>query len=497
MMSFDDYARHDGLGLADLVRRGEVSAVELLDAAAERTEAVEPALGAVVRRRFERAREEAQRVDRNAPFAGVPFLVKDLLATLQGEPTGAGNRLLQRVPMPRDSELVRRWRAAGLVIAGRTATPEFGLLPVTEPQVHGPARNPWSPGHTPGGSSGGSAAAVAARIVPLASGGDGGGSIRMPASCCGLFGLKPTRGLMPTGPDAGEHWRGFVSEHVITRSVRDSAAALDATAGSDPGAPCAAPPRPGSFLAELGREPGRLRIAFSDRPLFGQGPVHPDCSTAMREAAALLAALGHHVEEATPSLDAQACALDFMTVVAVETRVSIEQAARLAGVVPKAEGFEAETWAVGLLGRAISAPEYSAAVARLQLAARQVAPFFEAHDLLLTPTLAAPPLPLGALAASAAERGAIAVVNALGAGGLLRALKVIEPMAAKTFAFMPYTPLFNVTGQPAMSVPLHWNAQGLPVGVQLVGRFGDDALLLRLAAQLEAARPWAARRPPL
>jgi amidase len=217
----------------------------------------------------------------------------------------------------------------------------------------------------------------------------------------------------------------------------------------------------------------------------------------MRRAAGLLATFGHELAEAAPPVDAQACALDFMTIVAVETRVSIEQAARLAGVAPKADGFEAETWAVGLLGRAISAPEYSAAIARLQLAARQVALFFEQHDLLLTPTLAAPPLPIGALAPSAAERGAIAVVNALGAGGLLRALKVIEPMAAKTFAFMPYTALFNVTGQPAMSVPLHWNAEGLPVGVQFVGRFGEDALLLRLAAQLEAELPWFDRVPSL
>lgn len=496
MISFDDYARHDGVGLAALVRRGEVSPGELLDAAAARIEALNPALGAVVRTRFERARVEARLVDRDAPLAGVPFLVKDLLSTLQGEPTGAGCRVLQRVPMPRDNELVRRWRAGGLVIAGRTATPEFGLLPVTEPQVHGPARNPWARDRTPGGSSGGSAAAVAARMVPLASGGDGGGSIRMPASCCGLFGFKPTRGLTPAGPDASEHWRGFAIEHVITRSVRDSAAALDATAGSDPGAPCTAPPRPDSFLRALGQPPGRLRIGFSDRPLFGQGAVHPDCSQAMREAARLLEALGHEVVEVGPEVDARACALDFMTVVAVETRASIEQAARQAGVPPRADGFEAETWAVGLLGRAIPASEYSAALTRLQMTARQVAPFFERHDLLLTPTLAAPPLPLGALAASAAERGAMAVVNALGAGGLLRALKIIEPMAAKTFAFMPYTPLFNVTGQPAMSLPLHWNAEGLPVGVQLAGRFGDDALLLRLAAQIELACPWADRLPP-
>ena len=253
MIGFEEYARHDALGLAALVRRGDLSPSDLLEAALARLDAVNPALGAVVRDRRERARIEAGAfADHDAPLAGVPFLVKDLLATLAGEPTGCGNRLLQNLPMPRDSETVRRWRAAGLVIAGRTATPEFGLHPVTEPKLHGPARNPWDPDRTPGGSSGGSAAAVAARIVPMASGGDGGGSIRIPASCCGLFGFKPSRGMTPTGPDAGEHWHGYAIEHVLTRTVRDSAAALDATAGPRrrgplrrPDATCQLPGRPG------------------------------------------------------------------------------------------------------------------------------------------------------------------------------------------------------------------------------------------------------------
>jgi amidase len=495
MISFDEYARHDALGLAGLVRHGEVSPRELLEAALARLDAVNPALGAVVRDRRERARTEADNVNPAPPLAGVPFLVKDLLATLAGEPTGCGNRLLQGLPMPHDSEMVRRWRAAGLVIAGRTATPEFGLHPVTEPKLHGPARNPWDPNRTPGGSSGGSAAAVAARIVPMASGGDGGGSIRIPASCCGLFGFKPSRGMTPSGPDMGELWHGYAIEHVISRSVRDSAASLDATAGTDAGAPYAAPARPASFLTDLGRQPPRLRVAFTDRPLFGHGSVHPDASAAMRRAAALLESLGHHVEEAPPPVDAHACSLDFMTVVAAQMRATVEQAAAVAGVTPRAADFEPATWTVSLLGRALGAPAYIAAVTRLQLATRRLAPFFDTWDLLLTPTLAQPPVALGALDPSAAEQRLMAGINALGAGWLLKALNVVEPLAMKTFDFMPYTALFNVTGQPAMSVPLHWNDAGLPIGVQLAGRFGDDALLLRVAAQLEAAQPWFDRVP--
>jgi amidase len=290
-------------------------------------------------------------------------------------------------------------------------------------------------------------------------------------------------------------WHGFVIEHVISRSVRDSAAALDATAGADPGAPYGAPGQGGGFLEALDQPPGRLRIAFTDRPLLGSGRVHADCSAAVRHAAGLLERLGHHVEEAVPPVDASGSARDFVLVVAAEARALIEKATRWAGAPLRADGFEPVTWALGLLGRATPAPEYIAAVERLQLAGRRLAPFFASWDLLLTPTLAAPPVGLGELEPAAAERGLLALVNATGAGRLLRMPQVLEPMAAKTFEFAPYTALFNATGQPAMSVPLFWNAEGLPVGVQLAGRLGDDALLLRLAAQLETAQPWFARAP--
>ena len=496
MIPFEDYVRHDGLGLAALVRSGEVSPGELLETAIARIEAHNPALNAVIRTRYDAARSEAAQVDRAAPFAGVPFLVKDLVATIGGEPTGNGNRLLASLPMPRDSELVRRFRAAGVLIAGRSNTPEFGLTPYTEPRAFGPTRNPWSMAHSPGGSSGGSAAAIASGMVPLASGGDGGGSIRIPASCCGLFGFKPSRGLTPTGPEFGELWHGFAIEHVLSRSVRDSAAMLDATAGEDAGAPYAAPSRERPYLAEASAEPGRLRIAFTHQPLFGHGSVHPDCIEALKASARLLESLGHHIEEAAPPVDADALALAFVTVLAGETRAEIEHVARVLGRKPRAADFEPATYSLGLLGKSISAAASAAASQQLQLAARAMAPFFERYDVLMTPTLGAPPALIGSLQPSRAEARLMRIVNALDAGWLLDKLGVIKPLAAKTFDYIPFTPLFNATGQPAMSAPLHWNVAGLPIGTQFVAPLGADALLFRLAGQLERATPWFQRRPP-
>ena len=494
-MRFDEYTRHDAVALAGLVRRGEVSPAELVEAAIARIDAHDTTLNAVVRKRYGLARDEAGRVDRDAPLAGVPFLVKDLIATIAGEPTGNGNRLLATRVMPRDSELVRRYRAAGLVIVGRTNTPEFGLVPYTEPVLYGPTRNPWSLEHSPGGSSGGSAAAVAARYVPMASGGDGGGSIRIPASCCGLFGLKPSRGMTPSGPEFGELWRGFAVEHAISRSVRDSAALLDATAGADPGAPYAAPQRARPFVDEVRTEPGCLRIAFTANPLFG-AQVHGDCIAGLHNTAALLESLGHHVEEATPPVDGPACALAFVTVLAAELRAEIEAVAAMFGRPPQAEDFEVASYCMGLLGKSLGAAEYAGAARTLQLAARRIAPFFEQYDVLLTPTLGAPPARTGALQPTAAELRLMRVVNAFGAGRLLKARGIVQRLADKTFDYIPFTPLFNATGQPAMSVPLHWNAAGLPVGMQFVARLGDEAMLFRLAGQLEQARPWFDRLAP-
>ncbi len=497
MTGFDDYERYDALGLAALVRAGEVQPAELLEAAIARIEARNPALNAVIVPMYEQARAALATLP-DGPLRGVPMLLKDLLATVQGVPTGYGNRLLRHIGATHDSELVRRLRAAGVLLLGKTNTPEFGLTPYTEPETFGPTRNPWDLTRSPGGSSGGSAAAVAAGMVPIASGGDGGGSIRIPASCCGLFGLKVSRGRTPTGPDFGELWHGFANEHALTRSVRDSAALLDATAGEDAGAPHAAPRAPASFLHEAGCEPGRLRVAFTARPLFGpaSAAVHDDCRVGLARTVALLGELGHETVEEAPQVDGEACAHAFVTILAAETRAAIEAAAQLAGRRTSPADFEAASYALGLLGRATPASEYANAANLLQVAARGVARFFERYDVLLTPTLAAPPIRIGALQPVGAERAAMRIVNALGAGWLLRRAGTAQALASKTFAWMPYTPLFNATGQPAMSVPLHWNDAGLPIGMHFVGRFGDEATLLRLAGQLERARPWAQRRPP-
>ena len=444
---------------------------------------------------YDRARATIASGTPAGPFGGVPFLLKDLLAMYAGVPTSSGNRLLRDIPARDDSEIVRRYRDAGLVILGKTNTPEFGLVPYTESEALGIARNPWDHARTPGGSSGGSAAAVAARMVPMAGGGDGGGSIRIPASCCGVFGFKPSRGSTPTGPTFGEFWRGFVVEHVITRSVRDSAAMLDAIGGADAGAPYVAPPRERPLLREVDTEPGRLRIAFSATPFLGR-EVHDDCRRALDDAVRLLVELGHEVTEATPELDGEAFAVAFVTVVAAEARADIEMTAALAGRAPHRDDFEPATWGLGLLGKATSASAYAMAVRSMQMSARSVGRFLETHDVVLTPTLASPPPLIGALQPSTAELRLMKTIARLHAGWLLGALDVVKPLAAKTLAFIPYTPVFNVTGQPAMSVPLYWNDAGLPIGVHFAARLGADAQLFRLAAQLERARPWFHRAPP-
>ncbi|OGL02441.1 MAG: amidase [Candidatus Rokubacteria bacterium RIFCSPHIGHO2_12_FULL_73_22] len=494
MSAFAEYAEHDGLGLAELVRNKEVTPSELLEAARARIEAGNPTINAVVHRMYDQARAAVAGGLPDGPFRGVPFLLKDLGAKYAGVPTGAGNRLLRDIPAPLDSEIVRRYKAAGVVILGKTNTPEFGLVPFTEPAVAGPTRNPWDLGRTPGGSSGGSAAAVAARMVPLAGGGDGGGSIRIPASCCGVFGLKPTRGRTPTGPDTGEVWRGFAQEHVLTRSVRDSAAMLDAIAGADVGAPYAAPPQARSFLAEVGTEPGRLRVAFTAQPFLGHA-VHDDCVQGLEDTVRLLRELGHTVVEATPRIEREAFAVAFLTIVVAEARAEIEWAAGQARRAPAPGDFEPATWGLGLLGRALSASDYANASRYLQRVAREIGSFFERHDVLLTPTLSAPPVPIGSLQPSRAERAVLGVLGRLHAGWALRAMGMIRQLAGQVFDFIPFTPVFNVTGQPAMSVPLCWNAAGLPIGMHVVGRFGDEATLFRLAGQLERARPWRARAP--
>ena len=496
MLSDADYLRHDATGLAELVRRGEVSPLELVDTAIARIERLNPELNAVIHRMDSVARRTAQEPLREGPFRGVPFLVKDLLAMVQGEPFQCGSAFLRGVLAPHDSELVRRYRRTGVVLLGKTNTPEFGLTPVTEPAAFGPTLNPWDPSRSSGGSSGGSAAAVASGMVPIASGGDGGGSIRIPASCCGIFGLKPTRARVPMGPDFGEIWQGAVVEHVLTRSVRDSAAMLDAIAGPDPGAPYVAPARERPFLDELAREPGPLRIAFTARPWLGS-TVHPDCIAALQDAARLLESLGHTVEEASPELDGPSFARAFLTMICTELAGDLREAERAVGRRARPRDLEPATWALALLGRTLPAADLTAALRLLQRTGRRVAPFFARYDLLVTPTVSAPPLRSGALQPTARERRLLQLLGGMQSGTLLRWAGVLEQTAAKVFEWIPWTPVINATGQPAMSLPLYWNAEGLPIGVHVIARFGDEATLFRLAAQLERARPWFDRLPPL
>jgi amidase len=465
----------DAAAQAALVRKREVSALELVDAAIERIERLNPAVNAVVTPMYEEARAVAGGPLPDGPFAGVPFLLKDILAAYAGVPMSFGCRLLRGFVPPSDSELVVRLKAAGLVVVGKTNVPEFGLLPTTEPKLFGPCRNPWDPGRTTGGSSGGSAAAVASGMVPMAHANDGGGSIRIPASCCGLFGLKPTRARNPLGPRFGDIMGGIICEHAVTRSVRDSAALLDATSGPDLGDPYWAPPPARPFAQEVGAPPGRLRIAFATRAATGVS-VHPDCVRAVEEAGRLCAQLGHEVAEASPDIDVEAMNHGFAILWSSGCAANIEAIARITGQPQKPDAYEPLTWALYEMGRRHSASDYLLALQTLQKVSRDVARLFLDHDVWLTPTLAEPPVPLGTFDSPP--------------GDPLHGL-------SRSASFVPFTPICNITGQPAMSVPLFWNGEGLPVGVHFVGRFGDEATLFRLAAQLEEARPWAGRRPRL
>lgn len=465
----------DATSQAEMVRRKELKPIELVDAAIERIERVNPAINAVITPMFDEARAAANGTLPDGPFSGVPFLLKDLLASYAGVRMASGSAFLRDFVPDHDSELVSRYKRAGLVIVGKTNTPEYGIMPTTEPTFFGPSRNPWDTTRATGGSSGGSAAAVASGMVPFAHGNDGGGSIRIPASCCGLFGLKPTRARNPLGPDFGDMFSGLVAEHALTRSVRDSAALLDATSGAEPGDPYWAPPPSRPFLNEVGADPGKLRIAFTTVAPSGS-PLHPDCVKAVNDAVTLCSNLGHEVTEAAPAVNGEMLVPMFMTLWSAGCTWTIDSMALYTQQEAKAEHFEPQTWALYQMGRQQTGSSYLLALQWLQRTSRDVARFMADYDVWLTPTLGEPPLPLGSFDATPED-----------------------PMAGmrKAAQFVPFTPICNATGQPAMSVPLFWNDEGLPIGTHFVGRFGDEATLFRLAAQLEGARPWGDRRPPI
>lgn len=470
-----DYENYDALGLAELVKRGETSAEALLEAAISRTEVRDGAIGAIVIRMFDEARKAIAAGVPTGPFEGVPFLLKDLHLAWPGVTLSNGSKLFADYVPEIESELVARYRRAGLVVFGKTHSPEYGLTTSSESRLYGQTKNPWNLGHTAGGSSGGASAAVAAGIVPLANASDGGGSIRIPAACCGLFGMKPTRGRTPLGPNSGEGWAGMSAVHAVGRSVRDSAALLDATAGPDLGAPYAAQPPARPFLDDVSRAPGKLRIAIQRAAWNGIEP-HADCVAALEDAAALCKELGHEVVEAPFAVDPAVLAPATLTILSASTRAMMEQRAETLGRPLNEDDVEPGTWALASLSQKHGSTDYVRAVQTIHATGRALAGHLESYDVVLSPTMAVPPHPLGLLSLSNPDRTAqgVAVLQTVG-----------------------YTQLANATGHPAMSVPLFWGDAGLPIGIQFMGRMNDEGLLYRLAGQLETARPWFDRRPAL
>lgn len=475
MKGFAEFEAYDALGLAELVRRKAVSPAELLEAAIARVEARNGAVNAVTMPLYDRARTAIADGLPAGPFTGVPFLMKDLTASIAGVHMTRSSRFFADTPPPvADSEHVARLRRAGLVIFGRTNTCELGLSLTCEPQLHGPTRNPWDLTRISGGSSGGAAAAVAARMLPLAHATDGFGSIRAPAACCGLVGLKPTRGRNTMAPYAGEGLAGCSVEHAVSLSVRDSAALLDATAGAGPGDPYAAAPPARPFLREVGAAPGRLRIAWTAAAPNG-APVEAEPLRVLRETARLCADLGHQVEEANPTVDGAAVVPTFLTLIVANTAVNLGSHPT-AGRTARPDEVEKVTYATGQKGERITAADYVRATQTAHRLGRQMAAFHAGWDVLLTPGLAMVPPRLG---------------------WIDMMLDDVDEYWRRVFTFSPFTVWFNLTGQPAMMLPLGTSPEGLPVAVQCVARYGDEATLFRLAAQLEAARPWIGRRPPI
>ena len=471
----DDTTWLDATAQADLVRRGEASPRELTEAAIARIEAVNPKLDAVIRTRFDAARQEAEGPLPDSPFRGVPILFKDLGSMVAGEPMAFGLGPLRDLAFPVTSYLAEQFLAAGFIPLGRTNVPELGTTVTTEARSFPAARNPWDLGHSTGGSSGGSAAAVAAGMVAVAHASDGGGSIRIPASECGVVGLKPTRGRVSQGPVVGEAWAGGVIDGAVTRTVRDAAGVLDVISAPMPGDPYYAPPLPRPLVREVGADPGRLRIGVLDRPGAEGFLDDPQCRAAVASAARLLESLGHHIEQSAPAAMFESELPDhFNTIIAADTEATMQAFEMLLGRPIGEDEIEPRNVAYRRAGKALDAVTYLGSRAWLGMWSRRMADWWNDHDLLVTPTVGAPPPELGWFtAAGPAEEG------------------------TRIASFIPYTAQFNLTGQPAVSLPLHWTPGGLPVGVQLVAAYGREDLLIRVASQLEQAAPWSGRRPPV
>ena len=472
-MGIQGYADLDATDLAGLVARGELSALEVLEEAVERAERVNPRLNALVYPWYAHARKRIREGLPEGPLHGVPFLLKDLYQDYEGQKQSNGCRALAGTVAGQDSEMVSRYKAAGLSIFGRTASPEFGLSTTTESSLHGATRNPWNPDLTSGGSSGGASSMVAAGVLPIANASDGGGSIRVPASCTGLFGLKPTRGRNPMGPLVGEGWSGLATVHAVSRTVRDSALLLDCTAGPDLGAPYWAPPPPRPFVEEVGRDAAGMKVAVVREAWFGV-ETHPDCLEAVDSAAGLCRKLGLEVEEA--SLPIPRALLDAdMQIIYSNARETVELVEQSLGRPATGEDVEKNNLAMARRDRSTGAG-YVRALNGIHALGRLVARFFLDFDLLLTPTMPVPPMPLGLLSPSREDA---------------------EAQWRDVMRTIAYTSVFNASGNPAASIPLHWNGDGLPIGVQFVAPYGGEGSLFRIASALEQAAPWARRRPPI
>lgn len=477
MMTLSEYARLDGLGLAELVAKKQVKAEELAATATRAAEKVNPKINAVLQTLAEESESACRAGLPNGAFTGVPFVIKELVLHAKNVRCDMGSRLAQGFVADADSELMARFRRAGLSLVGTTQTPELGYNPTTETVLFGPVRNPWNTGRSAGGSSGGSGAAVAAGIVPLAHANDGGGSIRIPAACNGLVGLKPSRDRVPTGPDYADPLCGLACEFAVTRTVRDAAALLDAVAGADVGAPSQPVPPARPYREEVGARPTRLRVAWTETPASGE-KIDPQCAKAVADTARLLEELGHTVMEGAPCYDWEQFLQNVHVIWTGFAVLSVESLCAGLGRRPGPDNLEAVTLACYEDGKRFSALDLLKAMAHGNVLSRQVGQFFENVDVLLTPTMAAPPAPLGELDQN--RRGLSAM-----------------DWTRQVFRYVPFTPLFNSTGQPAMSLPLHWSDEGLPIGVQLAARFGAESTLLRLASELEQARPWKDERAPI
>lgn len=491
-MQLDEYMSFDATALAELVERKQVTAAELLALARRRADEVNPRLNAIVRRLDDVADQQAGNPDLRGTFAGVPFVIKDLAQEYRGFPTSRGSRSLANDVADRHALITQRFLDAGLVIFAMTNTPEFGAKGVTESDYWGPARNPWNTEHTPGGSSGGSGAAVAAGIVPAAGANDGGGSIRIPAACNGLIGLKFSRGVSPYGPQTGEPMFGMVTQGVVSRTVRDSAALCDAVIGRHPHAAYQALLPAGNFADHIKQAPRPMTIGYSWSAAINP---HPDreAVAAVERAAGLLSDLGHRVEEVPPPYDDAALARDFLTIWFAQLYQHVAETKQRTGA--RDSDFEADTLAVSELARSTGVLAPFLALENRHQHIGSLATFHETYDFLLTPTLASPPLRIGATATPGPLQRVARIVSRLRLGKVMALSGILDELIQENLGWVPYTQLANITGRPAISVPLHWTAAGLPLGVQFVGRLGADGDLLQLAAQLEEASPWAHRYP--